>query len=64
MNTEQERAAQVATLAAAEPLTVTRLLDLMPDSIPARHDRELIDFARAIEAAHGIGASTKEVGND
>lgn len=38
-----------------EPLTVSALLHLMPSSISARHDGALLEFARAIESAHGIG---------
>jgi hypothetical protein len=35
-------------------LTANAILNLMPDSIPAEHDGALLEFARAIEAAHGI----------
>jgi hypothetical protein len=32
-------------------LDVHEILDLMPEGVPARYDGELIEFARAIEAA-------------
>jgi len=37
-----------------KPLTATTILDMMPGSIPAEYDGSLMNFARAIEAAHGI----------
>ena len=33
-----------------KPLTVTTILNMMPSSIPAEYDGELMEFARAIEA--------------
>ena len=37
-----------------KPLTATTVLNMMPSTIPAEYDGPLMDFARAIEAAHGI----------
>ena len=37
-----------------KPLTATVILNLMPSSIPAEYDGALMEFARAIEAAHNI----------
>ena len=36
-------------------LTAPPILNMMPSTIPAEYDGELMDFARAIEAAHNIG---------
>jgi hypothetical protein len=39
-------------------LTASTILNLMPSSIPADHDGALMEFARAIEAAHNIKEGT------
>ena len=41
-------------VAQRKPLTATTILNLMPSSIPAEYDGPLMEFARAIEAAHNI----------
>ena len=41
-----------------KPLTISEILNLMPASIPSEHDGALMEFARAIEAAHGIKEGT------
>jgi hypothetical protein len=41
-----------------KPLTATTILNLMPSSIPAEYDGPLMEFARAIEAAHNIKEGT------
>jgi hypothetical protein len=33
-----------------KPLTVTTILNMMPSTIPAEYDGELMEFARAVEA--------------
>ena len=37
-----------------KPLTATTILNMMPGSIPAEYDGPLMEFARALEAAHNI----------
>jgi hypothetical protein len=37
-----------------KPLTASQILNMMPSSIPAEYDGALMEFARAIEAAHNI----------
>jgi len=37
-----------------KPLTATVIGNMMPSTIPMEHDGALMEFARAIEAAHGI----------
>ena len=37
-----------------KPLTATSIANMMPSGIPAEYDGELMEFARAIEAAHNI----------
>jgi hypothetical protein len=37
-----------------KPLTATVIGNMMPSSIPMEYDGPLMEFARAIEAAHGI----------
>lgn len=44
-----------APQAVAQPLTTPAVLDLIPTTIPASMDGDLLWFARAIERAHGIG---------
>lgn len=44
-----------APQAVAHPLTTPAVLDLIPTTIPASMDGDLLWFARAIERAHGIG---------
>ena len=39
-----------------KPLTATSIANMMPSQIPSEYDGPLMEFARAIEAAHGIGA--------
>jgi hypothetical protein len=41
-----------------KPLTANEILNLMPSSIPAEYDGELMEFARAVEAAHNIKEGT------
>jgi hypothetical protein len=41
-----------------KPLTANEILNLMPSSIPAEYDGPLMEFARAIEAAHNIKEGT------
>jgi len=41
-----------------KPLTANEILNLMPSSIPAEYDGALMEFARAIEAAHNIKEGT------
>lgn len=41
-----------------KPLTANEILNLMPSSIPAEYDGSLMEFARAIEAAHNIKEMT------
>ena len=35
-------------------LTASKILNMMPSSIPAEYDGALMEFARAIEQAHNI----------
>ena len=58
---EDEVYAAIAALKAAleqpeqrKPLTANEILNTMPSSIPAEYDGPLMEFARAIEAAHNI----------
>jgi len=37
-----------------KPLTATTIGNMMPSTIPMEHDGALMEFARAIEAAHNI----------
>ena len=37
-----------------KPLTATTIGNMMPSSIPMEHDGALVEFARAVEAAHNI----------
>ena len=37
-----------------KPLTATSIANIMPSQIPSEYDGPLMEFARAIEAAHGI----------
>jgi hypothetical protein len=37
-----------------KPLTATTIGNMMPSSIPTEYDGALMEFARAIETAHGI----------
>ena len=37
-----------------KPLTATSIANMMPSQIPYEYDGPLMEFARAIEAAHGI----------
>ena len=37
-----------------KPLTATTILNMMPSTVPAEYDGPLMEFARAIEAAHNI----------
>ena len=39
-----------------KPLSATVIGNMMPSSIPMEYDGPLMEFARAIEAAHNIGA--------
>ena len=41
-----------------KPLTATSIANMMPSGIPAEYDGELMEFARAIEAAHNIKEGT------
>ena len=41
-----------------KPLTISEILNLMPSSIPAKHDGALMEFARAIEAVYSIKEGT------
>jgi len=41
-----------------KPLTATTIGNMMPSTIPMEHDGALMEFARAIEAAHGIKEGT------
>jgi len=38
-----------------KPLSTNTIVNMMPSSIPAEYDGALMEFARAIEQAHGIG---------
>ena len=37
-----------------KPLTATSIANMMPSQIPSEYDGPLMEFARAIEAAHDI----------
>ena len=37
-----------------KPLTAATILNMMPSQIPSEYDGPLMEFARAIEAAHNI----------
>ena len=37
-----------------KPLTATSIANMMPSQIPSEYDGPLMEFARAIEAAHNI----------
>ena len=37
-----------------KPLTATSIANMMPSTIPMEYDGPLMEFARAIEAAHNI----------
>ncbi len=41
-----------------KPLTATTIGNMMPSTIPTEYDGALMEFARAIEAAHGIKEGT------
>jgi hypothetical protein len=41
-----------------KPLTATTIGNMMPSTIPLEHDGALMEFARAIEAAHNIKDGT------
>lgn len=41
-----------------KPLTATSIANMMPSQIPSEYDGPLMEFARAIEAAHGIKEGT------
>ena len=41
-----------------KPLTATSIANMMPSQIPSEYDGPLMEFARAIEAAHGIKENT------
>ena len=41
-----------------KPLTATSIVNMMPSQIPSDYDGELMEFARAIEAAHNIKEGT------
>ena len=41
-----------------KPLTATTIGNMMPSTIPTEHDGALMEFARAIEAAHNIKEGT------
>jgi hypothetical protein len=41
-----------------KPLTATTIGNMMPSQIPSEYDGPLMEFARAIEAAHNIGEKT------
>jgi hypothetical protein len=41
-----------------KPLTATTIGNMMPSTIPMEHDGALMEFARAIEAAHNIKEET------
>ena len=37
-----------------KPLTATSIANMMPSTVPAEYDGPLMEFARALEAAHNI----------
>jgi len=41
-----------------KPLTATIIVNMMPSQIPSEYDGPLMEFARAIEAAHNIKEGT------
>lgn len=41
-----------------KPLTATSIVNMMPSQIPTEHDGPLMEFARAIKAAHNIKEGT------
>ena len=41
-----------------KPLTATVIGNMMPSTIPMEYDGPLMEFARSIEAAHGIKEGT------
>tara|TARA_R110000868_G_scaffold372397_1_gene636232 strand:- start:1309 stop:1569 length:261 start_codon:yes stop_codon:yes gene_type:complete len=41
-----------------KPLTATTILNMMPSTVPAEYDGPLMEFARALEAAHNIKEGT------
>jgi hypothetical protein len=41
-----------------KPLTATSIVNMMPSQIPSEYDGPLMEFARAVEAAHGIKEGT------
>jgi hypothetical protein len=41
-----------------KPLTANEILNMMPSQIPSEYDGALMEFARAIEAAHNIKDGT------
>ena len=41
-----------------KPLTATVIVNMMPSQIPSEYDGPLMEFARAIEAAHNIKEGT------
>ena len=41
-----------------KPLSATVIGNMMPSTIPMEYDGPLMEFARAIEAAHNIGDKT------
>jgi hypothetical protein len=41
-----------------KPLTATTIGNMMPSQIPSEYDGPLMEFARAIEAAHNIKEET------
>ena len=52
---QMEAAREIEILTAQrKSLTVTTILNMMPSTIPAEYDGELMEFARAVEAAHNI----------
>ena len=46
--------ANLVAAAERKPLTATTIVNMMPSQIPSEYDGALMEFARAIEAAHGI----------
>jgi hypothetical protein len=47
-----------AAAAQRKPLTATSIVNMMPSQIPSEYDGPLMEFARAIEAAHNIKEGT------
>ena len=52
---DQMRAYVDAAQPERKPLSANEIVNMMPSSIPVVFDGVLMEFARAIEAHHGIG---------